>query len=68
MIYALFIVKYDSEITTVGDRVELSIMRQVVLVRDLGSIMIISNLSQFSLRILVSIQDLMSVKQMERAE
>ena len=39
-----------------------------VLVRDLGLIMITSDLSQLSLRKLVCIRDLMSVKQLERVE
>ena len=46
------------------DRVELSMVRwnlSVVLVRDLGPIMIRSDLSQLSLRKLVCIQDLMLV-------
>ena len=50
------------------DRVELSMVRwnlSVVLVRDLGPIMIRSDLSQVSLRKLVCIQDLMLVRQRE---
>ena len=40
----------------------------MVLVRDLGQIMIRSDLSELSLRRLVCIQDLMLVRQLERVE
>lgn len=53
-----------------GDRVELSVVRQklwVILVRDMGPMMITSDLSQFSLRTFVRIHDLISVRQSVRA-
>lgn len=40
----------------------------VVLVRDFGSMIIISNLSQFSLRKLACIHDFLSVRQLIRIE
>ena len=54
-----------------GDRVVLSMVRQklgLVLVRDMGPMMIMSDLSPLSLRKLVCIHDLVSVKQLVRAE
>ena len=54
-----------------GVRVELSMVREMsllFLVRDLGPMMTISDLSQFSLRKLFCIQDHISVRQMVRVE
>ncbi len=50
------------------NRVELSVVRQRLLdlVRDLGPMMIMSDLSQFSLRKLACIHDMMSLRQSVR--
>lgn len=54
-----------------GDRVELSMVRQmlwVVLVRDFGPLIIVSDLSQFSLRKLACIHDLITVRHLITVE